>query len=321
LTVGTKTDGSIVCPSSLCGLVGVKPTVGLISRAGIIPISASQDTAGPMTRTVRDAAHLLTALAGEDLRDPATAASRGRGADYARALDGASLRGARLGVLRQHAGHHPGVDQVFDTALAALRSAGAELIDPVELPKDADYGDAEFTVLLYEFKQSLNAYLATTPAAVPARSLAELIAWNEAHEDLEMPWFGQEIFLQAQEKGVLTDAAYVEARARCLRLAKEQGIDAVTRQHRLDAFVAPTCGPAWLTDWVNGDHYTGGCSTAAAVAGAPHVTVPAGALHGLPIGLSFFGVDWSEARLLQLAFAFERETQARRAPDYRPTIA
>jgi amidase len=156
---------------------------------------------------------------------------------------------------------------------------------------------------------------------VPARSLAELIAWNEAHEDLEMPWFGQEIFLQAQEKGVLTDAAYVEARARCLRLAKEQGIDAVTRQHRLDAFVAPTCGPAWLTDWVNGDHYTGGCSTAAAVAGAPHVTVPAGALHGLPIGLSFFGVDWSEARLLQLAFAFERETQARRAPDYRPTIA
>jgi amidase len=321
LTVGTETDGSIVCPSSLCGLVGVKPTVGLISRAGIIPISASQDTAGPMTRTVRDAAHLLTALAGEDLRDPATAASRGRGADYARGLDGASLRGARLGVLRQHAGHHPGVDQVFDTALAALRSAGAELIDPVELPKDADYGDAEFTVLLYEFKQSLNAYLATTPAAVPARSLAELIAWNEAHKDLEMPWFGQEIFLQAQEKGVLTDAAYVEARARCLRLAKEQGIDAVTRQHRLDAFVAPTCGPAWLTDWVNGDHYTGGCSTAAAVAGAPHVTVPAGALHGLPIGLSFFGVDWSEARLLQLAFAFERETQARRAPDYRPTIA
>lgn len=320
ITVGTETDGSIVCPSTLCGLVGVKPTVGLVSRAGIIPIAASQDTAGPMTRTVRDAAHLLTALVGHDPRDPTSAAGRGKAADYARALEGATLRGIRLGVARQYTGRHPEVDAVFESSLAALKGAGAELIDPVDLTADAEYGDAEFLVLLYEFKQGLNAYLATTPASVAARSLVELIAWNEAHREREMPWFGQDIFLQARDKGPLTDSAYVEARARCLRLAKEQGIEATVRKHRLDAIVAPTGGPAWVTDWVNGDHYTGGCSTPAAVAGAPHVTVPAGLVHGLPVGLSFFGVDWSEAQLLRIAAAFERETQARRAPEYRATI-
>jgi amidase len=320
ITVGTETDGSIVCPSTLCGLVGVKPTVGLVSRAGIVPIASSQDTAGPMTRTVRDAAHLLTALAGEDPRDPATVNGRGKAADYARALEGASLRGARLGIARQFTGNHPAVDGLFEESLQALKAAGAELVDPVELPRDSEYGDAEYQVLLYEFKQTLNAYLATTPATVTTRSLAELIAWNEANKDREMPWFGQEIFLQAQEKGPLGESAYIEARARCLRLAKEQGIEATMRKHRLDAIVAPTGGPAWVTDWVNGDHYTGGCSTPAAVAGSPHVTVPAGFVHGLPVGLSFFGLDWSEARLLRLAFAFERETRARRAPEYRATI-
>jgi amidase len=319
--VGTETDGSIVCPSTRNGLVGVKPTLGLVSRSGIIPIAASQDTAGPMARTVRDAAILLGVLAGADPRDGASAASAGRiAADYTVFLDEKALAGKRFGVLRQYTGYHPEVDRLFGEATAALKAAGAELVDPVEIPKDSEYGDAEFNVLLYEFKVGLNAYLATCPPAVRTRSLEDLIAYNDANRADEMPFFGQEIFLKTQEKGPLSSLEYVEARARCLRLAREEGIDAALAKHRLDALIAPTGGPAWVTDWVNGDHFGGSCSTPAAVAGTPHVTVPMGQIFGLPVGLSFMGAAWSEGVLLGFAYAFEKRLRGRLPPPYLPTL-
>ena len=315
VAVGTETDGSIVCPSSACGLVGLKPTLGLVSRGGIIPIAHSQDTAGPMTRTVTDAAILLAAMTGIDSLDPVTASSRGRAhADYTRFLDPNGLRGARIGVARQYFGFNDHVERIMKDALDVLAKLGATLVDPANMEHHGEYGATELEVLLYEFKHDLNAYLAQLPPSVQTRTLADLIQFNEDHRDREMPYFGQELFLQAQEKGPLTTPAYRNALAKNHRLSRALGLDAVMRKHRLDALVAPTGGPVWTTDLVNGDHYSGGYSSASAVAGYPHVTVPAGYAFGLPVGLSFFAGAWSEPALLKCAYAFEQATTVRKAP-------
>ncbi|HPW56538.1 MAG: amidase [Thermoanaerobaculaceae bacterium] len=323
LGVGTETDGSITCPSHVCGLVGIKPTVGLVSRTGIIPISWSQDTAGPMCRTVADAATLLAVLAGEDPRDPATAALLRRPPlDFTGSLDPAGLAGARLGVARKHFfGYSPEADTVIEEALGALARSGAVLVDPADIPNADDYGDEEYEVLLYEFKAGLNAYLAALPPGQGPRTLRDLIAFNQQHADTEMKYFGQEIFLLAQKKGPLSDDAYRKAREKCIKLSRRKGLDEVLDKHRLDALVAPTGGPAWTIDLVNGDHYLGSFSQPAAVAGYPHVTVPAGFAFGLPVGLSFVGRAWSEPLLIKLAFAFEQATRHRRPPRLRPTAA
>ena len=316
--VGTETDGSIVCPSSSCGLVGIKPTLGLISRSGIIPIAHSQDTSGPMARTVTDAAILLSAMTGIDSLDAITSTSRDHAhADYTQFLDANGLRGARIGVARQHFDVNDHVKKVMDSALDTLRQLGATLVDPVEMKSHGKYNDSEYEVLLYEFKTDLNAYLANTK--VRSRTLADLIKFNEENREREMPYFGQEIFVQAQEKGPLTDAAYKKALAKNHRLTRAEGIDAVMKQHKLDALIAPTGSPVWTTDLVNGDHYVGGYSSASAVSGYPHITVPAGSAFGLPVGLSFFAGAWSEPVLLKYAFAFEQATKARKKPEFRVT--
>jgi amidase len=321
VTVGTETDGSIVCPANYCGLVGVKPTLGLVSRAGIIPIAHSQDTAGPMARTVRDAAILLGAMTGVDPRDAETNASRGHAAaDYTSGLDPRGLRGVRLGVARKLFGFHPDVDRAMEAALEVMKREGAVIVDPADIPHLGEYDDSELEVLLYELKADLNAYLAGLRPAVRVRSLADVIRFNEENKGREMPFFGQELFLQAHEKGPLTTPAYLEALAKNRRLSRAEGLDAVLDAHRLDAVVAPTGGPAWLTDLVNGDHFGGGSSTAAAVAGYPNVTVPVGESFGLPFGISFMGRAWSEARLLTIAYAFEQATHHRRAPKFVPTL-
>jgi len=317
IAVGTETDGSIVSPSAASALVGVKPTVGLVSRGGIIPISHSQDTAGPMGRTVRDAALLLEVLAA---RDPADAASAAKGARfdgrYSGALDRGALKGARIGVARtKYFGYHPATDALAEKALEVLKDEGAVLVDPANIATAAKFDDPELEVLLYEFKADLDAYLSKLGGTGP-RTMKALIEWNQAHADAEMPLFGQELFIDAQKKGPLTTPAYRKARDACIRLSRKEGIDATMSKHRLDAIVAPTQGPAWLIDWVNGDSSSGGCSTPAAVSGYPHVTVPMGQVRGLPVGFSFFGRAWSEARLLGLAYAFEQATHARKPPTY-----
>lgn len=319
--IGTETDGSIVCPATMTGLVGLKPTVGFASRSGIVPISHSQDTAGPMTRTVKDAAIVLAALAGVDAADAATKDSAGRVADdYRPFLDAGGLKGARIGVARKRVtGYSVHADRLFEAALADLRRLGAELVDPADFGSLGEYDDDELEVLLYELKHDLDRYLATR-TGVPVRTLAEAIAFNEANAAREMPFFGQELFVRAQAKGPLTEPAYVEARARSRRLARA-GIDDVLKAHGLQAIVAPTSGPAWLTDHVNGDSYSGSSSTPAAVAGYPHVTVPMGQVHGLPVGLSFVGAAWSEGVLLRLAYAYEQGTRHRRAPAFARTVA
>lgn len=317
--IGTETNGSIVCPSNANGIVGIKPTVGLVSRAGIIPISHTQDTAGPMARTVADAATLLGALVGVDERDPATAASAGRyHTDYTRFLDAEGLRGARIGVLRQAFGFHRDVDTILEQALGVLRERGAVLVDPVELPRGRDLGRNELTVLLYEFKHGLNAYLASLGPAAPVKSLKEIIDFNEKNKDREMPYFGQDLFLQAEEKGPLTEKEYTEALASIRKATREDGIDKVMDEHRLDAIFAPTGGPAWVTDLVNGDHFGGGSSGTPAIAGYPNITVPAGYVFGLPVGVSFFGRAWSEPALIRIAYAFEQATRVRRPPRLLP---
>ena len=319
LAIGTETDGSIVCPAGVNGVVGLKPTVGLVSRSGIIPIAHSQDTAGPMTRTVRDAAILLGTLTGEDPRDPATGDSRGHAHnDYTRFLDSDGLRGARLGVARKLFGFHPGVDRLMEDALVEMKRLGAVIVDPANIPHLGEYDESELEVLLYELKADLNAYLAGLGPQAPVRTLADVIAFNQAHRAEEMPFFGQELFLKAQDKGPLSTPAYREALEKDLRLSRTEGIDAVMDELKLDAIVAPTGGPAWTIDPVNGDHFTGGSSTAAAVAGYPNINVPAGLLFGLPVGISFMGRAWSEPALLRIAFAFEQATKHRRPPRFLP---
>ena len=313
--IGTETDGSIVCPSTINGVVGIKPTLGLVSRSGIVPIAHSQDTAGPMARTVADAAVLLSALSGTDPRDPATQGAKLH-IDYTQFLEEWGLQDARIGVARNFFGFDERVDRIMEESIATLKNLGAAIIDEVDIAIEGQYGGSESTVLLYEFKTDLNTYLANRGPDVQIKNLEELIAYNEAHADRVMPYFGQERLLKAQEKGALTDQTYLNALAQNHRLTRDEGIDATIAKHRLDAIIAPTGGPAWVVDWVNGDRFGGGCSSPAAVAGYPHVTVPAGSIHGLPVGISFFASAWQEPVLIKFAYAFEQEMQAQRAPKY-----
>lgn len=322
LTIGTETGGSIMCPSSTNGIVGIKPTVGLWSRSGIIPISHSQDTAGPMCRTLRDAALLLGALAGEDPRDPATAASQGRAhVDYAAFLDPEGLRGARIGVVRSFGGFSPDVLALFEDALDATRAGGAILVDPADLPTAAWNDALPLTLLEYEFKANLNAYLTALGPDAPVKSLAEVIAFNEANAEREMPFFGQERLVASQARGPLTDPEYQNAIRTVQQRTREDGIDAVMDRHGLDALVAPTRGEAWLTDHILGDRLEGGSSAGpAAIAGYPDITVPMGFVSGLPVGVSFFGRAWSEPVLLRIAYGYEQATRHRTPPTFAPTL-
>ena len=336
--VGTETDGSIVSPSNSNGLVGLKPTLGLVSRTGIIPIAHSQDTAGPMTRTVADAAALLSAMAGADPDDPATAPTLRRGsggstlstgavadrrvrpADYTASLDPNGLKGARIGVVRnKYFGYSPAADRVAEAAIVEMKKQGATIVDPANIATLGKFDDGEFDVLLYEFKADLNKYLTWLGAASPVHSLKDVIAYNDAHADQEMPYFGQEIMTMAEQKGPLTSARYIAALARNRQMARALGIDATMTKFKLDALVAPTGGPAWLTDLVNGDSSfanSSAPSTVTSVAGYPHITVPAGYARGLPVGISFFGRAWSESTLFKLAYAYEQATRHRKPPTF-----
>ncbi len=317
--IGTETDGSITCPAAINGIVGFKPTVGLVSRTHIVPISHSQDTAGPMTRTVEDAAIVLGVIAGSDPADPATSEADARKVDYRAALDAGSLRGARIGVMRFATGYSNGLDRVFEENLTRLREAGAVLIDVTQGP-DPAMDAAELTVLLTELKVDLNAYLASTdPQQVQTRTLADVIAFNIA-EPRELALFGQELFLLAEETRGLDDPAYVAARATSLKFAGAEGIDRMMRDHDVIALIAPTTGPAWTTDVVNGDHYAGAVSSMPAIAGYPHLTVPMGFVRGLPVGMSFIAGQWEDAKVLSLGYAFEQLTHALRPPTFVPSI-
>jgi amidase len=320
--IGSETDGSIVSPANNNCLVGIKPTLGLVSRSGIIPIAHTQDTAGPMARTVADAAAVLAAIAGVD---PADAETRSippnADRDYMRALVPGGLAGARIGVPRKRLfGGSMHADRLVEAALTVMKSLGAEIIDPVDLTMPDDLGKNEYEVLLYEFKADLNAYLASLGPNAPIKSLKEAIAFNEAHKDREMPYFGQEVFLEAEAKGPLTTPDYVKALSANKQATREKGIDAVMIKHRLDALVAPTSGPPSLTDLVNGDYGPNGASTIPAIAGYPHITVPAGFVHGLPVGMSFFGRAWSESTLIRMAYAYEQATRHRKAPRFLATV-
>jgi len=319
--VGTETDGSVVCPSSANGLTGLKPTVGLVSRSGIVPISHSQDTAGPMARTVRDVAILLGAMAGADPEDSATGDSQGKlFPDYTRFLDPAGLKGARLGVVRKYFGFNDGVDQLMDSLLGEMKRAGAEIVDPADIPTIGKFDDSELTVFYYELKADLAAYLARRGSS-SVKSLKDVIEFNERNRDREMPYFGQDLFLKAEQKGPLSTKEYLDALALNHQLSRVEGIDFVMDKFKLDALVAPTAGPAWITDLINGDHAAGNSSSAAAVAGYPNINVTAGFLWGLPVGISFFGRAWSEPMLLKIAYSFEQLTKARQKPRLLPTIA
>ncbi len=320
VAIGTETNGSIVSPSAACSIVGIKPTVGLVSRAGVIPIAHSQDTAGPMARCVADAAAVLSALTGVDADDDATAASRGKVApDYTKFLDLDGLRGARIGVPRdRYFGYSTATDALIDAALGLMRDHGAVIVDPIDL--DIRLGDASYAVLLYEFKADLEKYFAGLASSPGIRTLADVIAFNEKHADREMPFFGQDIMIEAQKKGPLSTPEYQEALAKCRSLTREKGIDKVMDEHKLDAIVAPTHGPPGLIDLVNGDPGSGGSSsTPAAVAGYPSITVPAGYYFGLPVGMSFFGRAWSEPLLIKLAYAYEQAAKIRRPPSFAPS--
>ena len=318
--VGTETDGSVVCPSSANGLAGLKPTVGLVSRSGIVPISHSQDTAGPMARTVRDVAILLGVMAGADPQDPVTADSQGKvSPDYTKFLDPAGLKGARLGVVRKYCGFNDAVDQLMDTIIREMKRAGAEIVDPADIPTIGKFDESELTVFYYELKADLAAYLARR-GNTSVKSLKDVIEFNERNRDREMPYFGQDIFLKSEQKGPLNTKEYLDALALNQKLSRAEGIDFIMDKFKLDALVAPTAGPAWLTDLINGDHAAGGSSSAAAVAGYPNINVTAGYLWGLPVGISFFGRAWSEPTLLKIAYSFEQLTKARQKPRFLPTI-
>lgn len=318
--VGTETDGSIVCPSGTCGIVGIKPTLGLVSRSGIIPIAHSQDTAGPMARTVADAAILLKTIIALDPTDPVPwkGLRPSWAQDFTKSLDPAGLRGARIGVARKFFGFNDQVDKLMADALDVMKREGAVIVDPADIPTHGKFDAPEFEVLLFEFKADLNKYLASLAPGDHPRTLKDLIDFNERNRDREMPYFGQELFTKAEAKGPLTDPAYRKALSSSKLLSQAQGIDAVMLKHRLDAIVAPTGGPAWTTDLVNGDHFTGGSSTPAAVAGYPNVQVPAGYVYGLPVGISFFGRAFTEGILIRLAYAYEQATKHRQPPRLLP---
>jgi len=319
--IGTETDGSIVCPSSSNGLAGIKPTVGLVSRGGIIPISHSQDGAGPMCRTVRDAAILLGALTGVDPDDSATAASAGKSqTDYAQYCDPHGLKGARIGVARKYFGFNDAVDALMEQSLNVMKTQGATLVDPADIATLGKFDDTELLVFMYELKADLNAYLARLGPGAPVRTLQDIIDFNDRNRQKEMPYFGQDLFVKAQSKGPLSEKEYLEAVEKNHQLARTEGIDALMDKYHLDAIVAPTGGPAWLTDLVNGDHSAGGSSNAAAVAGYPNVNVTAGFLSGLPVGISFFGRAWSEPTLIKMAYSFEQAIKARQAPRFLNSI-
>jgi amidase len=321
VAIGTETDGSIVCPSSANCLVGIKATVGLVSRAGIIPISHSQDGAGPMARTVADAVTVLGLLTGVDPRDGATSAA-GTNAltDYTTFLDPDGLRGARIGIARKYFGFSENVDAVMNTALDAMTRAGATLIDPADIATFGKFDDSELEVFMYELKADLNTYLAQLGPSAPVKTLKDIIEFNEKHKSEEMPYFGQDLFIKSEAKGPLSDKTYLEALDKNHRLARIEGIDALMNKFQLDAIMAPTAGPACVTDLLNGDHFTGGSSNAAAVAGYPNINVPAGFVDGMPVGVSFFGRAWSEPKLIKIAYAFEQTTKARKPPQFLPTL-
>jgi amidase len=319
--VGTETDGSVVCPASANGLAGLKPTVGLVSRSGIVPISHSQDTAGPMARTVRDVAILLGAMAGADAQDSVTADSRGKlSPDYTKFLDPAGLKGARLGIVRKYCGFNDAVDQLMDTLIGEMKRAGAEIVDPADIPTIGKFDESELTVFYYELKADLAAYL-TRRGSTSVKSLKDVTEFNDRNRDREMPYFGQDIFLKSEQKGPLSSKEYLDALALNQKLSRAEGIDFIMDKFKLDALVAPTAGPAWLTDLINGDHAAGGSSSAAAVAGYPNINVTGGYLWGLPVGISFFGRAWSEPTLLKIAYSFEQLTKARQRPRFLPTIS
>lgn len=319
--IGTETDGSIVCPSSANGLAGIKPTVGLVSRAGIIPISHSQDGAGPMCRTLRDAAIVLSALTGVDPEDPATAASVGKAqADYSQYCDRNGLKGARIGVARKYFGFNDAVDALMEQALDVMRKQGATLVDPANIETLGKFDDSEGLVSMYEMKADLAAYLARLGPGAPVKTLKDVIEFNDRNREKEMPYFGQDLFIKSEAKGPLTEKEYLDAVAKNHQLARTEGIDATMDKFQLDAIVGPTGGPAWLTDLVTGDHFSGGSSNAAAVAGYPNINVTAGSIFGLPVGMSFFGRAWSEPTLIKLAYSFEQAVNARTAPRFLPTI-
>lgn len=320
--VGTETDGSIICPSQTNGIVGIKPTLGLLSRSGIIPIAHSQDTAGPMARTVADAVILLGAMAGVDGQDPATKGSRKRsGSNYMKLLDRDGLRGARIGVARNMAGTNPRVLKIFEHCIEVMKHLGAVIVDPADVPNFDKFGKTEVEVLHYEFKADLNKYLKSVNGNVPVHSMEDVIKFNEENSHKVMPYFGQEHMLAAQEKKSLRDKKYRDALTKNLRLTRREGIDATMRKHKLDAIVVPSGGPAWLIDLVDGDsnNWDMESTSPAAVAGYPHITVPAGFVFGLPVGISFFAGAWQEPTLIKLAYAFEQATQFRRQPRFLPT--
>jgi amidase len=320
VAVGTETDGSIISPSSLCGIVGIKPTIGLVSRSGIIPISHTQDTAGPMARTVRDAAILLGAIAGPDPKDAVTElGAKKLPADYTAFLDPDGLRGARIGVLHRYSRNDRG-GAVIRQAVELMKKAGAIIVD---LPNDVElekFGGAEMEVMLYEFKAGLNAYFASLGPSAPVRSLEDLIQFNERNKQKEMPYFGQEILLRAQKKGPLTDQAYLDALEKCRRFSRSEGIDAVMARYQLDAIAAHSGGPAGKTDLLLGDRDAGGCSTPAAVSGYPSITVPAGDVMGIPVGICFFGRAFTENSLLKIAYGFEQNAKARKPPAFLESV-
>ena len=316
--IGTETDGSIICPAAINGLVGLKPTVGLVSREGIIPISFSQDTAGPMTRSVSDAAYLLSVLAGRDDADPATARTAwNTSLDYHLHLDANALKGARIGVIRSKLVIHPDAAAATEEAIRTMREAGATIVD-AEIPTEGQWSDDETTLLLYEFKSGMERYLQKHNA--PLKTLSQLIGYNAQYRTSEMPLFGQELFEQANAKGGLNEPEYISARSRASRLAGPEGIDAALKGQRLDALIAPATGPAWISDPLTGDHFPGAGYGAAAVAGYPSLTIPMGNSNGLPLGLVFMGTAWSEPKLIGLGYAYEQLTRARQPPEYRPTL-